>query len=97
MPMYEYDCPSCGDFTTLHPMAESGLACGCPVSGNQRRAIETNEHSANAPKTVAEYQDSKRHPSGCSCCGPSKTVVPTKANPLALKGKAAGRPWMISH
>ncbi|KFE53595.1 FmdB family zinc ribbon protein [Pseudomonas syringae] len=115
MPMYEFDCPSCGDFTALRPMAESGQPCACPqcgessmrvilsapglstVSGNKRRAIETNERSAHAPKTVAEYQESKRHPSGCSCCGPSKPVVPTKANPHALKGKAAGRPWMISH
>ncbi|MET0950802.1 MAG: FmdB family zinc ribbon protein [Pseudomonas sp.] len=115
MPMYEFDCPCCGDFTALKPMAESGLPCACPqcgessmrvilsapglssVSGNKRRAIETNERSANAPKTVAEYQESKRHPSGCGCCAPSKTVLPTKANPHALKGKTAGRPWMISH
>ncbi|RMR09499.1 FmdB family zinc ribbon protein [Pseudomonas syringae group genomosp. 3] len=115
MPMYEYDCPACGYFTALRPMAESALPCDCPVcevssmrvilsapglatmAGNTRSAIAANERSAHAPKTVAEYQDSKRHPKGCGCCGPAKAVQPTKANPHALKGKAAGRPWMISH
>ncbi|MBA4682775.1 MAG: zinc ribbon domain-containing protein, partial [Pseudomonas sp.] len=30
MPIYEYDCPSCGDFTVLRPMAERDAACACP-------------------------------------------------------------------
>ena len=115
MPIYEYDCPNCGDFTALRPMAESALPCDCPecgaagmrvilsapalatMAGNTRRGIAINERSAHAPKTVDEYKDSRRHPSGCGCCGPSKKVEPTKANPHALKGKSAGRPWMISH
>ncbi|WP_163029324.1 FmdB family zinc ribbon protein, partial [Pseudomonas viridiflava] len=33
MPMYEYDCPHCGDFTSLRPMAESALPCECPACG----------------------------------------------------------------
>lgn len=115
MPMYEYDCPKCGDFTALRPMAESALPCDCPgcgassmrvilsapglatMAGNTRKALAINERSAHAPKTVGEYNESQRHPSGCSCCGPSKKLEPTKANPHALKGKSAGRPWMISH
>jgi len=115
MPMYEYDCPKCGDFTALRPMAESALPCDCPdcgassmrvilsapglatMAGNTRKALAINERSAHAPKTLGEYKDSQRHPSGCGCCGPSKKVEPTKTNPHALKGKAAGRPWMISH
>lgn len=115
MPMYEYDCPCCGDFTALRPMAESALPCNCPKCGtssmrvilsapglatmpaNGRKATAINERSSHAPMTVGEYQDSRRHPSGCSCCSPSKKVEPTKANPLGLKGKPAARPWMISH
>jgi len=31
--MYEYDCPDCGDFTSLRPMAESALPCECPACG----------------------------------------------------------------
>jgi len=115
MPIYEYDCAECGDFTMLRPMAERDQPCACPycagesrrvilsaprlstMAGNTRAAIETNERASHAPQTVAEYASKRKHPAGCSCCGPSKPNLPTKANPHALKGKPAGRPWMISH
>ncbi|MBD9442659.1 FmdB family zinc ribbon protein [Pseudomonas sp. PDM04] len=115
MALYEYDCPDCGDFTALRPMADSALPCACPecgkpslrvilsapalatLAGHTRKAIAANERSAHAPKTVEEYRDSARHPKGCGCCGPSRNVEPSKANPHGLKGKASGRPWMISH
>lgn len=67
------------------------------LSASQRKAIAGNERSAHAPQTVGEYQQSRRHPAGCSCCGASKQVLPSKANPLGLKTKTGPRPWMISH
>ncbi|WP_243055241.1 zinc ribbon domain-containing protein [Pseudomonas sp. BP01] len=115
MPMYEYECPYCGDFTALRPMAESAMPCDCPdcgassmrvilsapglatMAGHTRKAMAINERSSHAPKTVDEYQAGRRHPSSCACCGPSKKVEPSKTNPHALKGRVAGRPWMISH
>lgn len=115
MPIYEYDCEHCGDFTALRPMARRDEPCACPhcagptrrvilsapalatMAGNTRRGIEINERSAHAPKTVEQYAESCRHPKGCGCCGPSKPLAPSKTNPHALKGKPAGRPWMISH
>lgn len=33
MPMYDYECPNCGDFTDLRPMAEYSLPQPCPVCG----------------------------------------------------------------
>lgn len=33
MPMYDYECPSCGDFTDLRPMAEYSLPQPCPHCG----------------------------------------------------------------
>jgi putative FmdB family regulatory protein len=115
MPIYEYDCPICGDFTALRPMSQCRDDSQCPecgsssprvirstpnfaaVSGATRRAHETNERSSHAPQSLAEYANKRKHASGCSCCAPSKPLAPTKANPHALKGKPAGRPWMISH
>lgn len=115
MPIYEYDCPSCGDFTVLRPMAERDAACACPycatpsarvilsapgltsMAGSQRRAHETNERSAHAPQSLDEYKANRKHPAGCSCCGPSKPVERTKANPYGLKASPSARPWMISH
>ncbi|CAD5107477.1 FmdB family zinc ribbon protein [Zestomonas carbonaria] len=34
MPIYEYDCPDCGDFTLLRPMAERDQPCACPYCDN---------------------------------------------------------------
>ncbi|MDW3714317.1 MULTISPECIES: FmdB family zinc ribbon protein [unclassified Pseudomonas] len=115
MPIYEYDCATCGDFTALRPMAEREAPCACPVcdepaprvilsapglatlAGSQRRAIAANERSANAPQTVEEYRENRKHPKGCGCCTPNKPLAPTLANPHALKTKPGARPWMISH
>ena len=115
MPIYEYDCAGCGDFSVLRPMAERDQPCACPacgaaatrvilsapglatLAGSQRRAHETNERSAHAPKSLAEYMESCKHGAGCSCCAPSKPVERTKANPHGLKASPSARPWMISH
>lgn len=115
MPLYEYDCPSCGDFTALRKMDARNQPCACPLctlpsprviltapglgtlAGNTRRSMEINERASHEPQTVEQFRDSRRHPSGCSCCGPSKPLAPTKANPHALKASPSGRPWMISH
>ncbi|MFC3606816.1 FmdB family zinc ribbon protein [Stutzerimonas tarimensis] len=115
MPLYEYDCPTCGDFTLLRPMAEREQPCTCPacgsmgervirsapglatLAGSTRKAHAINEQSAHAPKTLGEYAASRKHPAGCSCCGPSKPSKPTRDNPHMLKSKPTGRPWMISH
>lgn len=67
------------------------------LSASQRNAIAGNERSAHAPQTVDQYKAARGHPAGCSCCGIRQAVVPTKANPLALKTRTGPRPWMISH
>jgi putative FmdB family regulatory protein len=115
MPIYEYDCADCGDFTLLRPMADRDEPCHCPacgstskrvilsapclstMAGSQRRAHAANERSAHAPQTLDEYKQARKHPAGCGCCSANKPLAPTKANPHAMKGKPAGRPWMISH
>jgi putative FmdB family regulatory protein len=115
MPINEYDCNHCGDFTALRKMAERAEPCACPACGSAsdrvilsapnlasvarttRLAMDRNEQSRHEPKTPEQYRESRRHPSGCSCCGPSKPLAPSRANPHALKTKPGGRPWMISH
>jgi len=34
MPMYDYQCPRCGDFREIRPMAESRLPRACPACGS---------------------------------------------------------------
>lgn len=33
MPLYDYQCPDCGDFREIRPMAESTCAHPCPICG----------------------------------------------------------------
>ncbi|MDA7085175.1 zinc ribbon domain-containing protein [Pseudomonas sp. SA3-5] len=87
-------CPYCGSQSQRVILSAPGLAT---MSGSQRRAITANERSAHAPQTLDEYKHSRKHPKGCGCCTPNKPLAPTQTNPHALKGKPAGRPWMISH
>jgi putative FmdB family regulatory protein len=34
MPIYEYDCQLCGDFTALRSMADREQPCACPACGS---------------------------------------------------------------
>lgn len=87
-------CPYCA--STGGPLRVSAPALSL-LADSQRKAIAGNERSAHAPQTVDEYKASRAHPAGCSCCGTSRPVEPTKANPLGLKTRTGPRPWMISH
>ncbi|MFL7961702.1 putative regulatory protein, FmdB family [Pseudomonas sp. NFIX10] len=87
-------CPSCAGPGGRLLLSAPALTT---LSSSQRQAMATNERSAHAPQTLGEYQQNRRHPSGCSCCTPSKPLAPTKENPQGLKRKTGSRPWMISH
>ncbi|QCN97080.1 zinc ribbon domain-containing protein (plasmid) [Azospirillum argentinense] len=39
MPMYDYECPTCGDFTGMRPMAESGQPQPCPDCGTPSQRV----------------------------------------------------------
>ncbi len=94
-------CPDCGAVAPRAFLTAPMLAC---VAGDRRTAIETNEKAANRPLTSGEYAakqaeaKSKRHRSGCSCCGtaPRKKTATVKA-PNGAKAFPSKRPWMISH
>ncbi|OYV39500.1 MAG: hypothetical protein B7Z80_07135 [Rhodospirillales bacterium 20-64-7] len=106
MPLYDYDCASCGKFTEFRPMASFEADAPCPecggdaprafaiphfaVASTRMKAQAINEKSAHAPETTAR---TGRHPANCGCCKPR-----AKANTApAAKGFPGTRPWMISH
>ena len=113
MPTYDYRCADCGDFAVLRSISRRDDPCTCPSCGAaspralvaapafasmpsaSRAAHATNERSAHAPR------ESRHHGAGCGCCSSVKLAgradagAGTRAD--AVKGNAAGRPWMISH
>jgi len=56
-----------------------------------RAAHATNERSAHAPR------ESRNHGAGCGYCSSPVKLAGNAARADAVKGNAAGRPWMISH
>ena len=82
-------CPRCGVEAGRVVLATPSLPL---VSGDTRRAMETNERASHAPKS------SRQHPHGCSCCKPkAQGSVAQGSRPPAMKSFADKRPWMISH
>ncbi len=84
-------CPYCDTASARVILSAPGLAT---LPGNQRRAHETNER---APTQTVEDRQPAQAPGRLQCCGPSKPVERTKANPHGLKASPSARPWMISH
>ena len=88
------DCPNCETESPRVILTAPAFFC---MPSDKRKAIATNERSAHAPKTVAEYKAA--HGPGCGCCStgknkPARLVTKSKSG---AKGFPTARPWMISH
>lgn len=70
MPLYDYDCPSCGLFEASRRMAERDEALPCPACGDlAQRHINTKAASFGGDggdEGAGSY--GMRHRGGCSCC-----------------------------
>lgn len=90
-------CPSCRTPSPRVFASAPHLAC---VSSATRRAHETNERAAHAPRSSSDDAGSysrMRHPSGCGCCSSSSARRTTVTTPQGHKTFPSKRPWMISH
>ena len=106
MPVYDYQCASCGPFTAFNAMADYAKPAACDACGaaaprgfNAAPALAQMDASVRRGLAVNERsrheprRSSGRHPSGCGCCGPAKRPIAAGA----AKSFPAARPWMISH
>lgn len=103
MPIYDYHCDQCGEFSVMRPMAESALDHDCPECG------ETAPRIISAPRLAImdpsnrmrwERNEKSRHSpavarrSSCGCtgahtCGSGKSQA--KAKPVDPEAKPALR------
>jgi len=108
MPTYEYDCPSCGPFEAIRPMAEfqaphpcagcGGAAPRVLLSAPRLGAMDAGQrhaHATNERSSNVPKQSRGRHPASCGCCKPRSRTLSAEAVPA--KSFPAARPWMISH
>lgn len=110
MPMYDYSCGACGEFSAMRPLAQFRDAAACPACGTLSQKIiagapalgalgsAVNRAMAMNEKNANEPRSSRGgHGMNCGCCSGQK--LPGKTQRTADGGKtfANSRPWMISH
>lgn len=107
MPMYDYHCDSCGDFSALRPLAEYREPIACPSCGDSAARVITAPNLAcmsAANRTAWERNERSAHePRRGSCssgsCGHSHhQTKPATAVAAPIKKPATQtRPWMLGH
>lgn len=111
MAIYDYQCNSCGPFSTVRPMSRSAEPCDCPYCGEPApraflsvpyiAGMDPTRRTAFATNEKARHEPKRggsAHGPGCSCCSSSgKKGRSTLVRPDGSKSFPSGRPWMISH
>ncbi|KVL21169.1 FmdB family zinc ribbon protein [Burkholderia sp. MSMB1826] len=111
MPIYDFECASCGPFSVMRRIADREKPCCCPDCGAQGERVVSAPslalmggasraaHATNERAAHAPRQSGDgpplRHRAGCSCCSGGAMKLAGTASD-GLK-RPAGRPWMISH
>ncbi len=73
MPTYEYECPDCGPFSEVRPMAEFDRAQPCPdCSVPAPRLLTAPALSGGAQEAVTGEAPARAHAGGCACCMPRR-------------------------
>lgn len=113
MPLYDYECPACGDFTEFRSMAESAAPHDCPDCGTSApRVIRTapafgalpasvhRAHAINersADRPSLTSDGGHRHGPNCGCGGANGKGRQVLRGKDGSKAFPTARPWMISH
>ena len=108
MPVYDYECRSCGVFTALRPMAACDTPCECPecTAPSQRVFLRMPglammdgatraAHTTNEKSRHAPQRAADGHGANCGCCKAKNNMGAATGN--GVKVFPSARPWMISH
>lgn len=100
MPIYEYQCEQCGQFSVLRKMSESSLPCTCEYCGEQAPRIITapnlalmdgGERSAYARNEKSAHEPRQARRSSCGCSGSHTCSTSSKkTSPSNEKKKGHG-------
>ena len=112
MPLYEYACPTCGDFTAMRSFAYYAQPHTCPDCGVEAPRVTrtapafsgmaASQRKAHSVNELSSHQPKlaseqrEKHGPGCGCCG-TTSKKNTVITKTGEKGFPNKRPWMISH
>lgn len=113
MPVYTYQCSTCGSFDALRAVEERNHALACPACARATQRVIVAPHLAlmnpimrRAHKTNERSQHAPRLSTGHTCssdCGHAPGTSMRKKRVLetrlgkAQAQKASARPWMLGH
>jgi putative FmdB family regulatory protein len=104
MPIYEYECRSCGPFSEARPMAVSALPSVCPLCTAQAQRVLSataiaigrggggrRRRGGSAEPAVVTVKDRRK--------APNLEKKKSRIDPLRAprRSREAGRPWMVGH
>ncbi len=73
MPTYEYECPDCGPFQEVRPMAEFDRPLPCPDCAQPApRLLTAPSLGFGAQEGGSGAAAPRAHMGGCACCRPSR-------------------------
>jgi putative FmdB family regulatory protein len=112
MPVYEYECETCGVFTALRKMSESNEPafcdeCGCEspriMSAPRLAVLDKTQRVAHERNEKSAHDPKVAKRSSCGCTGSHTCKSNTKVNQetgkaaLQMQTKKTARPWMLGH
>ena len=91
MPVYPFDCETCGSFDVLRPMDEAARPAGCPTCGGAARRVYTPPGlarlAAPGPSPLDVEEGSAHEPD----------VVSSKHGRRLAHHHGHSPPWVLSH
>lgn len=112
MPIYEYDCVDCGQFSALNAIARCNEPFPCPSCREPSRRVvsapnlslmkSSNRRAWERNEKSAHQPKFRRSNCGCSgshTCRPDQSTSKTSigAPTLVKKNGPSKRPWMLGH
>ncbi len=111
MPVYEYECNTCGVFSALRKMSESRLPAFCKACGEESRRIlsvpklavmDKQQRTAHERNEKSAHVPKQTRRSSCGCtgshtCNTPKVNEETGKTAFQMQTKKTARPWMLGH
>jgi putative FmdB family regulatory protein len=75
MPNYDYDCPACGTFTAMRPLAMYDAPTECPACGASAPRLLMAAPQLGAGTGAPPAEARTPHRGGCPCCAPGGRLM----------------------
>jgi putative FmdB family regulatory protein len=75
MPTYDYECPDCGPFSDVRPMAEFDRPQPCPDCAQPAPRLLTAPALGFGAQLDAGASAPRAHSGGCACCAPRRLAA----------------------